>query len=90
MRTWEVRYKLYRRSRRIDVIKVVAETNIEAVMAVILKIWRYPFKLVSVYEVKGDKNFAKPTSRRTPRMDKHQAARAASKTRRLENYPAPS
>jgi hypothetical protein len=47
---YEVRYKLFRRSRKTNVMKIKAEAEVKAAMAVALMLWKYPFRIVSVFE----------------------------------------
>ena len=53
MTTYKVRYKLYKRSRQTYITSVKADNSFDAVKAVALKIWNYPFHLISVFEA-GD------------------------------------
>ena len=53
MREYEVRYKLYSRSRRTRTEKVQAESPISAAADIFCKYWKYPIHMVSVYPVEG-------------------------------------
>lgn len=53
MTTYKVRYKLYKRSRQTYITSVKADNSFDAVKAVALRIWNYPFHLISVFEA-GD------------------------------------
>ena len=53
MKEYEVRYKLYSRSRRTRTEKVQAEGPISAAADIFCKYWKYPIHMVSVYPVEG-------------------------------------
>jgi hypothetical protein len=47
---WEVNYRLWKRARRSDrTIKVQAKNAIAAAEIVALRIWKYPFHIVSIF-----------------------------------------
>ncbi|MGS0745586.1 hypothetical protein ACU70A_06500 [Syntrophomonas erecta subsp. sporosyntropha] len=51
MKTWEVKYRLWKRARRSDrTIKVQAKNAIAAAEIVALRIWKCPFHIVSIFE----------------------------------------
>lgn len=51
MKHYEVRYRLYARSRQSQTEKVQAANDVGAAAAIALKYWRYPFRIISVFEV---------------------------------------